>query len=171
MSKIYVGFTTTPLIGVEHFIPEPQAPGNYKDPAKIADYVAKAKESAIANARDSRMFGYLNDVAIAGKDGAGYPAILTLWDYLNASDTIVGINVFSFLHFLVKKSVDANHTISPSQRWAIRTSGLRIPIFECKKLIYDPLEILGGSEASAHPAVFARIWNINKIWNRRGKEA
>jgi hypothetical protein len=62
MSSIYLDIETAPIDNADQFIEEPEAPSNYKDPAKIAAYIAEAKQIAVAKC--ALDFGLLRIVAI-----------------------------------------------------------------------------------------------------------
>lgn len=77
MSSIYLDIETAPIVNAAEFIEEPEAPANYKDPVKIAAYIADAKQNAIN--RCALDFGLLRIVAIAigGFSPEGEPHITT----------------------------------------------------------------------------------------------
>ena len=77
MSSISLDIETAPITNAAEFIEEPEAPSNYKDPVKIAAYIAEAKQSAIG--RCALDFGLLRIVAIAigGFTPEGEPRITT----------------------------------------------------------------------------------------------
>lgn len=50
LAKIIVDIETCAIPSVDQYLEEPQAPSNYKDPIKIADYITQAKIEALGKA-------------------------------------------------------------------------------------------------------------------------
>jgi hypothetical protein len=56
-----IDLETAPIDGVAAFLEEPAAPSNYRDPTKIADYIAAAKVELAERAALSEHTGYTPD--------------------------------------------------------------------------------------------------------------
>jgi hypothetical protein len=69
MNVIFVGATFNAHPAYEQFLPEPTAPSNYKDQAKIDAYIAKAREGLLGKALETPMACSVVDWAISFDNG------------------------------------------------------------------------------------------------------
>ena len=67
MNSFYIGWTSDAYR--TDLLPEPEAPSNYKDPAKIAAAVAAKKEKQEADARFSPFYGKLSSICMLSPAG------------------------------------------------------------------------------------------------------
>lgn len=117
-----------PTADIAHLMPEFAAPANYKDPAKIADYIANAQARWLEQAALSPITGRVLCIGVLNADGVHFmqdpqeAALLkAFWEWarteLYAGNELVGWCIHHFdLPFVVKRS------------WALRVpvpSGLR----------------------------------------------
>jgi hypothetical protein len=63
-AKIIIGFKTRLVEGAEKHAPDFKAPANYKDAAKIAEYVATQRAEFLAAAKDMPYTGTLDEVTL-----------------------------------------------------------------------------------------------------------
>ncbi len=115
MSKILVDIETFSLTGADAFIPEPEAPANYKDAEKIAAYVAEAKAKAVSRcALDPDLCqivavgiykpGYATRISLAPDEAAERAALDEFWN-LSLGYDFVGYNILDFdLPVLIRRS-------------------------------------------------------------------
>ncbi len=95
--NLYLGFEFAPVEGWENIMPSPQAPSNYKDPAKIQAYV----EKAIDKLRDGKasidpLCGTVSRAVVLGlKDGSG--TIHKLFDAVDTEEESAGDRLGSFI--------------------------------------------------------------------------
>jgi len=99
------------------FLPSPTAPANYKDPEKIATYIAEKRQSQIADAALDADFGMITAAAVkidnyrtvgwlANDRRSERDLIRTLWYCLGTfQDLIVGYNIIGFdFPYLLRRS-------------------------------------------------------------------
>ena len=71
MSAIFIGHKTIVSPDFSQFVVEPKAPKNYKDPAKIADYVQDAKNEIMNNSSFKPFTGMIEEICICVDDHHG----------------------------------------------------------------------------------------------------
>jgi predicted PolB exonuclease-like 3'-5' exonuclease len=115
MSQLILDIETFSLDAAAQFIEEPSAPANYKDPEKIAAYVAEAKQKAISRcALDADLcrvvaIGASNQhgqhVFLAQDERQEGLALEAIADFVNGATQIVGFNILSFdLPVLIRRA-------------------------------------------------------------------
>ncbi len=62
VAKIFIGYRTRLVPGIEKTLPEFKAPANYKDPAKIEADIRERKEAFLAGAKDMPYTGTFDEV-------------------------------------------------------------------------------------------------------------
>lgn len=70
-SAIFIGHKTVVSPDFANFVVEPKAPKNYKDPAKIADYVQEAKNEIMNNSSFKPFTGTIEEICICVDDQEG----------------------------------------------------------------------------------------------------
>lgn len=100
VDKIFIGYRTRPAAGVEKVLPEFKAPSHYKDPAKIAAYVAEARAAFTANAQNMPYTGTFDEVVLI--DGKHHKVLQ--WSHAAAEEggkPLVSVRVRNYLlkHF------------------------------------------------------------------------
>ena len=116
MSRIILDLETFSLDDAANFIEEPSAPSNWKDEAKIAQYIQDATAKAISRcALDPDLcrivcLGWQYDggaevLMVAKTEADEKEALDTFWDRLRSTDIIIGFNVLGFdLPVLIRRS-------------------------------------------------------------------
>ena len=116
MSQLILDIETFSLDDAAQFIEEPSAPTNYKDEAKIAAYVAEAKQKAISRcALDADLCrvvaaGWHRDVggsgvAIAATDNQERALLKAIGFEIATSTQVIGFNILSFdLPILIRRA-------------------------------------------------------------------
>jgi len=69
--KLFVGYRTRVVANVEALAPEPEAPSNYKDRDKIAAFVAEAKKTFFAEAKNQPYTGTFDEVFLVNPSKEG----------------------------------------------------------------------------------------------------
>ena len=108
---------TTPNLDAVNLLPEPTAPANYKDPAKIAEYIAEKKEDQISGMALDPDFCKVKSIAVK-VDGHAIEVILVgdhteaeviswFWSVAKESYQICGYNIIGFdLPVLMRRSME-----------------------------------------------------------------
>lgn len=176
MRRVYVGFTARPIAGADVLMPEPQAPSNWKDVAKIAAYVAEAKVKAVADLVNQQMFAEPDKVAMIDMVDPNRPTLFdadagvgTAVDYLaelDTADQIIGHRIFYFLDLAVARRIRLNGSLMQPAFWAVLGHLSKVPYLDSgnpmRRLIIDPTEILGGTEGRDDPDTLMRVWNFDE---------
>jgi len=161
---ICVGYTTELIPNWEDFIEPVTAPRNYKDPAKIAEYIAQRKiavaEEALSNPMTARLGALcLLTAGVDGKPERVYVAKdATLLDTLSLYGTIVAIKLSALLRLAVLEHLD-HGPMTPQHQWALRHDDLPANSLA----LVDPLRILVGAaqENEIKLAALAVRYSIN----------
>jgi 3'-5' exonuclease len=114
---VIIDIETFSLAGAEQFIEEPTAPANYKDPEKIAAYIAEAKAKAIDRcALDVDLcrvvaIGICAEgdthatVTTMSDDAVEREALELVWTAASHVDRLIGFNLLAFdLPVLIRRS-------------------------------------------------------------------
>lgn len=109
-----IDIATTAIPGAAEYIEEPSAPANYKDPQKIADYIAEAKAKAIDKCALDADLGALTALGIGGRTNydvmlcrneADERIALETLALITESATLITFNGSAFdLPFLVRRA-------------------------------------------------------------------
>jgi DNA polymerase elongation subunit (family B) len=120
VNKIVFDIETFSLTGAEAFIPEPEAPSNWKDPEKIAAFIVDATAKAVSRcaldpdlcqivaigiydpeeAKESKR----TTILLAGDETAERAALEEFWDRTHGCD-FIGYNILDFdLPVLIRRS-------------------------------------------------------------------
>jgi DNA polymerase elongation subunit (family B) len=116
VNKIVFDIETFSLTGAEAFIPEPEAPANYKSPEAIEKYVAEAKAKAISRcALDVDLCQIValgtyrpatgeTEINLATDEASERAALEAFWEFSLGCD-FIGFNILDFdLPVLIRRS-------------------------------------------------------------------
>lgn len=177
MKIAYVGFTSETIENVDEFMTLPKAPSNYKDMDKIKAYIEAALVKKKEEAKNSLMTGRLTTatIIIEGEetkttflnDDEDFPNPSEVLPALAACDVIAGYRVFDFLDLAVLSRIEAKGSIERKYHWAKVSSFTKRPYLspstshDVPRIVFDPIETLGGADAIENPLVFARRWKLD----------
>lgn len=114
--NLYLDIETGPAPNAADYAPHFEAPGNYKDPIKIAAYIEEAKEKWTERAALFPESGRVLMVGMAEDDAEPYTvwgeekkvvtsALDMAWKFLSKGSRVYGYNIHGFdLPFLVKRA-------------------------------------------------------------------
>lgn len=166
MPELYVGYTLKARPDWESYVGEIKAPGNYKDPVKIAAYIDDAKKRKAAEASERVLTGQLDELmVIARGDRITVDGAVAFFDTVMADyTTIVCVKPFHLLRILVAEYVV--ETKKPAPKWAVRSETFGHPLLLTKKetdiTIIDPVRALVGStsEEQTDPDTFMKRFDL-----------
>ena len=135
MTPLVIDIETAPNTGMEVYLPEPEAPANYKDPEKITAYIAAKKQTQVESmALDVDLcrvialgYGDLEDhpcVEVANGDDASERSLLvSFWALVEDPRTaIMGYNILGFdLPIIARRSMMLG--ITPTRLFDTRKYG------------------------------------------------
>jgi len=145
----YVGWTGTPWR--TDLMPEPTAPANYKDPAKIAAVVAEKREKLHATAGGTAVYGKLETVCVLANNGE---VLLdhTSGDTYNGVDNVsAAVAFFDFLTSTFVFPTDGHQLISGSHPAQLYGVGVK------DALQITAMQVLGEQLVSPESVPY-RMW-------------
>ena len=115
-------------------MPEPQAPKNYKDAQKIAEYIEKRREEQMVDAPGTTLTGRIFHVCIVGDSGEeflneeGPRAGLRMLEFIEKrrasaaleSELLIvsGVAIHDLVHIAALGAIDANGTLPDELQWS-----------------------------------------------------
>lgn len=158
MKTAYVGFVTTVHPDWKQFCPQLSAPGNYKDPIKIQDWLDKATEKQMNEACDKPLTGKIAEFHLIerGDDGearslgaAGWPEA-TILEIISGYDRIFVLKTGVFATLTRMEHLDARGRLLPAYDWIITSRLTHVPLLRdaCNApKLFDPVDLLVSSTA------------------------
>jgi hypothetical protein len=155
MSLICVGYQPAAAPGAEQFIAPASAPVNYKDPKKIADYVAAAHAKQLEEAHKKPLTATLLDIFFVSGGEALSPDLSSgsRLDFLRGFDLIAVIETGLFRSLVIAEHIDRFGSLGGHQ-WIVISQRSGIPyltsvntVAERTPVIFDPIHAITGSTA------------------------
>lgn len=168
----FIGFTTKRCDGFDNFLPAVKAPINYKDEVAIAKYIEVARQRQYAEADSSLLTGVLDQFCVindVGEQIAINPEKESLLQVISCFKVTCGFRVYDMLDFAVKDMIQKTGNLPGYGQWAkigrVTRHSYLDPSANGRRVIFDPIEALGGPDAVQDPLLLAKNygWNINKL--------
>lgn len=162
MNKIFVAFDTKTAKNWQELATPPKAPGNYKDQAKIDEYVSKAWADLTQAAKDEVLTGELNTV-LYGTDVAHFKPATSVLDSIAGFNICYVMRPTLFLRMSIAAAIVLQGKLSNAQSWALRNDISGQPLLgelQGGPKLIDPVRVLLGTntyEEGDLPRVAARF--------------
>lgn len=154
MRTAYIAFSTRTVAEFEHYLPEPKAPSNYKDPVKIAEYVGAAKAKQFVDAPSKPLTGVLADVKMLMRTDTSKKVdnVALAWPdepiatYLLNYDRVSVFNLGEFIRLARIDWIERKGSLTTEMMW-LAFSELTNRTLIRPPFIFDPINRLVDSVA------------------------
>ena len=158
MKTAYVGFLTDVHSSWKDFCMPPVPPANYKDPAKIHEWLERYTEKQEVEARNKPLTGKIKDFYLferrdesrVDKGVMGWPDQTAL-EIISLYDRIFVLNVGIFSVLARMEHLDLRGRISPEYNWIITSRMAHYSLLsdnpQAAPKLFDPIDLLVSSTA------------------------